>query len=108
MSFMQKQVYFGGYFSIDTNIGTEIVPADVIQGAIDGITQPGALFSVELFYDYLEGKPEDEEELVEYKQGWLGRMSAPGYLDCTDWSVYSSEEEANEELDNMYGDDNED
>lgn len=32
MSFMQKQIYYGSYFEIDTTAGVEIVPADLING----------------------------------------------------------------------------
>jgi hypothetical protein len=39
-------------------------------------------------------------EAIEYvgkgsRAGWYGRLSAPGYLDCTEWSgPYKTEEEA--------------
>lgn len=99
MSFMQPQVYHDLYFEIETTIGTEIVPADVI-----GRT---CATDVSAFLDYLEGEPNDEDELVEVKEGWLARMSAPGYLDCTDWSAHETEEEARAYLEEMYGEDDE-
>lgn len=40
------------------------------------------------------------------KPGWYHRLSAPGYLDCTDWTgPFDCEEEANSDLCDMYGDD---
>jgi len=37
--------------------------------------------------------------------GWYFRLSAPGYLDCTDWTgPYETEEEANEALAICYED----
>jgi hypothetical protein len=37
------------------------------------------------------------------RTGWYGRLSAPGYLDGTDWSgPFESEAEANECLSDMY------
>jgi hypothetical protein len=37
--------------------------------------------------------------------GWYSRLSAPGYLDCTDWSgPYETESEALEALYEMFGD----
>lgn len=36
--------------------------------------------------------------------GYGARMSAPGYLDCTDWSVFGSPHEAVMHLINEYGD----
>ena len=38
------------------------------------------------------------------EQGWRGRLSAPGYLDCTDWGeVCDTEDEALASLDEDYG-----
>ena len=38
------------------------------------------------------------------KAGWYSRLSAPGYLDCTDWQgPYSCEDEALEALYETYG-----
>ena len=34
-------------------------------------------------------------------------LSAPGYLDCTPWSVFETEEEAEQYLAEMFGDDEE-
>ena len=43
---------------------------------------------------------------LELRTGKYGaRMSAPGYLDCTDWTLFDTEEEAMEYLEEMYGDD---
>ena len=37
----------------------------------------------------------DSEEVEPTESGWYSRLSAPGYMDCTDWSgPYDSEEEA--------------
>lgn len=37
--------------------------------------------------------------------GWYGRLSANGYMDCTDWTgPFDSVEKAIAELINMYGD----
>ena len=46
-------------------------------------------------------------ESIEIVSGWGARLSAPGYLDCTEWSVYETEEEARADLAEMYGDDDE-
>jgi len=41
----------------------------------------------------------EEEESLEYKEGWIIRLSAPGYLDRTDWmGPFETEQEAWEEL----------
>ncbi|QBQ74420.1 hypothetical protein BcepSauron_040 [Burkholderia phage BcepSauron] len=94
MSHMIPHVEFGQYFSIDTDHGTEIVPADVIGRTVGT--------HVEAFANYLEGKPYDADEVIEPRDGWLARMTAPGYLDRTDWTVHATEKEAREYLADTY------
>jgi hypothetical protein len=96
MAFMQKQVFHGGYFEVDTDMGTEIVPSYLIGRTMDT--------HVEAFLNYLEGKPLDDDASIEYQEGWLARLSAPGYMDCTEWSVHKTEQEALAYLDETYGD----
>lgn len=100
MSFMQPQVYKGEYFQVNTSAGTEIVPADVIGRTMN--------VHVDALLNYLEGRPDDPDEVCEVHSGWLARMSAPGYMDCTAWTAHASEIEATEYLADMYGDDDED
>ena len=97
MAFMRQEIYKGSYFEIETTNGTEIVPSDVI-GRTMGT-------HVEAFANYLDGKPFDDDEVIECKEGWLARLSAPGYMDCTTWGAYASEEAARAALVEMYGDD---
>jgi hypothetical protein len=93
MPFMQKQIYYGSYFEIDTTAGTEIVPQDI----------SGDVADVSELRDYLEGTPLYDE--FGCGTGWLARMSAPGYLDCTPWGAYRTEDQAHDALDDMYGED---
>lgn len=47
---------------------------------------------------------EGKDSEIELQKGWWGRMSAPGYLDATDWmGPYESEEALLTELQDMYG-----
>lgn len=50
---------------------------------------------------YCAGEPETWENI----EGYGARLSAPGYLDCTEWAVFDSIAEAERYLDEMYGDD---
>lgn len=86
MSFMHPQVYEDDYFEIDTTHGTEIVPGDLI-----GRT---CATHVEAFLNYLSGTPIDCDEEIPVKRGWLARMHAPGYLDCTEWTAFETQFEA--------------
>jgi len=95
MSFMQKQVLKSLYFAVETDCGTEVVPHYVI-GRTCGT-------AAEAFADYVEGEILDPEEVVECREGWICRLSAPGYMDCTDWSAFDTEDECHEYLDEFYG-----
>jgi hypothetical protein len=94
-SFMKPQVYRGSYFSIETSAGTEIVPSDVIGRTVGT--------DVSAFADYLEGNPQDDDEVIECQEGWLARMSAPGYMDCTAWEAHKTEDAAWDSLVENYG-----
>lgn len=52
---------------------------------------------------YTEGEPETWENI----KGVGARLSAPGYLDCTPWSVFETEEQAFAYLDEYYPEDEE-
>ena len=51
--------------------------------------------TIEKIRPYVEGKPLSWENV----KGYGARLSAPGYLDCTEWTVFDTEEEANAYLD---------
>lgn len=93
MGFMEQQIELGNWYACETKHGeTEIVPVDLV-----GKTPEVADFAL-----YCEGEVESFE-LLENKYG--ARMSAPGFMDRTDWSVFDTEEEAQKYLDETYGDD---
>lgn len=52
---------------------------------------------------YMEGDL-DEEQTFTFKLQFLARMSAPGYLDCTDWTAHDTEEKAQRYLLDTYAD----
>lgn len=104
MSFMQPEIWQDSYYTVETNCGTEIVPVDVC-----GTLSPcGHIEDEDVcrdclrdhFGDYIEGR---EIYSAELKTGWLYRLSAPGYLDCTDTGSADTESEAIAELLDMYG-----
>ncbi len=97
MSFMQPQIYRADYLKVNTSIGTEIVPCDVIGRTMN--------VHIDALLNYLEGTPDDPDELYEVSTGYLARLSAPGYMDCTDWTAHATADEAREYLREMYGDD---
>ncbi len=98
MSHMQMQIVKDSFFRIETTEGTEVVPSHVC-----GRTTPTDAFC---FPAYLDGGllVTQEDESIECEEGFVARMSAPGYLDCTSWSAHKSEAEAVAFLERMYGD----
>lgn len=102
--FMQPEVDFFSAYLVETDHGSELVPSDLVGDlGIDGLTDtedmdPDCLDS---FRDYIEGS---EIYSVEPITGWFARLSAPGYLDCTEWlGPFDTEQEALKDLDDTYG-----
>jgi len=105
--FMQRQVTGKqNWLRVETSQGTEFVPSGQLALFVrnsDCPSQP--LDSNE--YDcyekqirpYVEGTIESWENI----QGHGARLSAPGYLDCTDWCVFDTVSEAEAYLERMYG-----
>lgn len=107
MSFMQPEIWQESYYSLETNHGPEIIPVDVC-----GTLSPcGHIEDEDVcqdclrdhFGDYTEG---DKIYSAELTDGWLYRLSAPGYMDCTDTGSADTEAEAISELLAIYGNDN--
>jgi hypothetical protein len=111
MAFMELQSEFGKWYLVDGPNGTDIVPVDVAgecEGLIVGHPATEANFAdwvhlVDDLRDYIENPP-DKVTSVELVKKWGARYSAPGYMDCTDWVLADTQEEAEEECRNLYGD----
>jgi hypothetical protein len=99
MSFMQKQIIYGRWIEVDGPCGIDAIPFDVVFSNPNKKTCHPTLADVK---DYTENR---EAWSIEVRDGYGACMSAPGYMDCTPWSVYDTEEEANAALDEMYDDD---
>lgn len=62
-------------------------------------------FSGEQFIDDCLDYQVGEDVTITRTSGYGARLSAPGYLDCTEWCVFNSVKAAEEYLTEMYGDD---
>jgi hypothetical protein len=107
MSFMQPQIELGEWYQVETNYGTETVPADLIDLPLKldetaTTDNHGLAHMAEALRDYLEGT--QVREITRIK-GYGARLSAHGYMDCTEWNVFETEQAAKDYLDEMYGDD---
>lgn len=96
MGFMQRQITRKcSWYQVETSQGTEFVDADLV-GKQEPADSDGLV-------DYCEGIPVSWELI----QGYGARLSAPGYMDCTEWSVFDTQEEAEKYLDETYPEDEE-
>jgi hypothetical protein len=57
------------------------------------------------YANQIQGYVEDTPETWENVKGYGARLSAPGYLDCTEWTVFDTTEEAITFLDKYYPED---
>ena len=92
------------WLEIDGTEGIAFIPSDIIS-SVDWAT--------------LTDEDSDEETLRRIAQGWYNgkvwgvsttkgfgaRLSAPGYMDATDWTVFPTLDEAKSHLVDMYGND---
>lgn len=94
-----KEVYRGAYYEVSFDRGsTSIVPEEVCgqNPTVDGLR------------DYVDGPiDEDYDDVIVRKEGWYGRWTMPGYMDCTDWCADDTEAGLMEQL-AAYGEDDED
>ena len=103
MAFMERQTEFGEWYEIDGPNGTEFIPADVAgQVNLDDFETGNPI--PEALKMFCENRT---AYTIEKRDGWGARLSAPGYMDCTEWSVFDTEQEAKDHLEEMYGDDDE-
>lgn len=86
MSHMQPETYKGDYWVVETTAGTEIIPC-AVESNPDNLAM------------FLEG---DQQAPATKHHGWLARLTAPGYLDCTTWITETTEEGARAELARTY------
>lgn len=92
--FMEDQVTGKmDWHMIDGNNGTEWYPADDFT-----------LDEARAEYEGAFGKVTEAETV----SGYGARLSAPGYMDCTEWCVFDTEQEAEDYLRDTFGDDDDD
>lgn len=109
MSHMQPQITekMRGWMIETTDAGTCYVPGDVVfvpeylaEGVSLSFEDSYGLFSTLCagLADYVEGRKFESIEVVNMR---FARLSAPGYLDCTEWCGFNTLKEAREYLRDM-------
>ena len=93
MSFMEPETTDKQeWYSVDGPMGTEMIPGWLV-GTVD-IPEPddnGRIAIPTRLAEYCENR---EAWAIDVIRGYGVRLSAPGYLDCTSWDVYTSKREA--------------
>lgn len=97
MPFMKPEIVPGPFYRVDTTDGTEVVACDDAGLYHDTTAEDLSGLTTGIILD--------KSEMLHVQTGYLARMSAPGYLDCTDWTGHPSERDARLYLADMYGDD---
>lgn len=92
MSHMQPQVVFGEWWMVDTDDGVVFIPADIVG---DNPTPAD-------FLNYINEDDPTTIDSYELMKGYGARLSAAGYLDCTLWFVFDTENQARQHLKEMY------
>lgn len=92
MAFMTPQIERGDWWGIEGDNGTTFVPSDVV-GAVPRDAD-GDATELAPFADYYDGGRVDGATF--YANHWGARLSAPGYLDCTDWCIFQTHAQARE------------
>lgn len=60
-------------------------------------------FTASEIHDYMAGREADDLCRLPDEPGWYSRLSASGYLDCTEWSgPFDTEKEALEYIMNLF------
>lgn len=110
MSFMKLQTIKDQWYVVEGREGTDYLPLSVcgeLGGFPNGETvdddHPQFTEWVAQIRDYTKCEKIDSIEFIGEK--FAACYSAPGYMDCTDWMLGDTEEEAIAECKEMYGDD---
>ena len=110
--FMKPQIEFGRWLLVDGACGIEAVNTDWVYAPnwmklgvdyeLDCLEEDSDLRNVR---DGLESYVETDLDCINTitkVEGYGARLSAPGYMDCTEWTVFETREEAEEFLREEY------
>jgi hypothetical protein len=89
--FMEPQAKAGHWIRVEHAHGTDWIPADLF-------TAPESLTPSDVL-DYTDARDVEDVESIVLLRNRIGvRLSASGYMDCTDWEVCDTCEEARERI----------
>jgi hypothetical protein len=98
MAFMIPQYTQEPFWLVETTSGTEAVPASLV-----GADPQGNLNKWPGLKQFLDGDLLDDEEPELVKERFWARLSAPGFMDCTDWGgPFETLDEAKKYIEETY------
>jgi hypothetical protein len=106
MAFMQPEILLAIWVQIDGSHGITFLPGEVDSDLARALGEKHISDErmnelVEEAAPYYEGSIDSLEVVF----GYGARMQAPGYMDCTEWSVFSTRTQAEAYLRDNYLDD---
>jgi hypothetical protein len=111
MSHLEPQLIYEMWYEVSGDYGTEFVPYDIV-GDLEEVLQDASGSEVRhvkhgkiIGWDLTAEAFDPPKELTDYlenrilyevrlRPGYGVRLSAPGFLDATDWQVYNTRKEA--------------
>jgi hypothetical protein len=111
-SFMQRQITgLQNWLRVETTHGTDFVDSASLCLFVRNsdcpsqpLTEDEKFNTVTKIQQYTDGEPQSWENI----KGYGARLSAPGYLDCTEWTVFDTREDAEKYLEENYPEDEQD
>ena len=111
-NFMQQQITGKqNWLKVETAQGTEFIDSASLCLFVRNsdcpsqpLTEDERFQTVKKIQPYTDGEPQSWANI----KGYGARLSAPGYLDCTAWAVFDTEQEAREYLEENYSENEED
>jgi len=101
---MERQVFQNDGWVIETEAGDFASP-DFDASDVDDLRATIGTSQKVMLGDSIYGRVENVTYLP--KKTWWGRLSAPGYLDATDYVYGKTEKEVEQQLDDLYGEEEE-
>jgi hypothetical protein len=111
-NFMQRQITgLQNWLRVETAHGTEFVDSASLCLFVRNsdcpsqpLTKDETFNTVTKIQSYTDGEPQSWANI----KGYGARLSAPGYLDCTEWTVFDTKEDAEKYLEENYSEDEQD
>jgi len=108
-NFMQPQISFEDFATVEARDGTSSTfPADLLSALSGRVTYRGRRDFAEAAADaaqYCEWIGAADVRRIIVRPMFGARLSAPGYMDCTEWSCFETEEAAARDLYDTFGGD---